>query len=160
MDRGPARAGKSTGCATLTNVRDLTAADLDDLVALQLPCFGTEAWTRSMVGEELSRPGAVLLGVSAPVEAFVFAYVAVEELHLLQIATAPHARRKGLGAALLTELVRRTQHSVSTGWLEVRGDNGPARALYAALSWEEVSVRRRYYADGCDAVVYRYTLRP
>jgi ribosomal-protein-alanine N-acetyltransferase len=40
-------------------------------------------------------------------------------------------------------------------FLEVSDRNLPARALYAAAGFAEVGRRRRYYADGSDALVLR-----
>jgi ribosomal-protein-alanine N-acetyltransferase len=43
-------------------------------------------------------------------------------------------------------------------FLEVSEANGAARALYAAAGFEEAGRRRRYYADGSDALVLRRAL--
>jgi ribosomal-protein-alanine N-acetyltransferase len=43
-------------------------------------------------------------------------------------------------------------------FLEVSERNAAARALYAAAGFAEVGRRRRYYADGADALVLRRDL--
>jgi ribosomal-protein-alanine N-acetyltransferase len=45
-------------------------------------------------------------------------------------------------------------------FLEVAEANAAARALYAAAGFAEVGRRRRYYADGGDALVLRRGLSP
>ena len=40
----------------------------------------------------------------------------------------------------------------------MRASNGAARALYAGCGFEEVGERRRYYADGEDAVIMTLAL--
>jgi ribosomal-protein-alanine N-acetyltransferase len=43
--------------------------------------------------------------------------------------------------------------------LEVRADNGPARALYERAGYQVLSTRRRYYQPGdVDAIVMRKLL--
>jgi ribosomal-protein-alanine N-acetyltransferase len=45
-------------------------------------------------------------------------------------------------------------------FLEVSDRNAAARALYAASGFAEVGRRRRYYADGANALVLSRALRP
>ena len=44
--------------------------------------------------------------------------------------------------------------------LEVRHDNEPAVALYAAEGFLEITRRRGYYAAGLDAIVMRREISP
>ena len=61
---------------------------------------------------------------------------------------------EGLGARLL---VAGLEHARAAGCgrmiLEVRADNLGAQALYRRHRFVEVHVRRRYYADGTDALI-------
>ncbi len=73
------------------------------------------------------------------------------------LAVAPGQQGAGLGGrllqALLAEALRRRCSEVL---LEVRADNGPARALYARHGFEQISVRRGYYSpDAADGLVLR-----
>ena len=45
-----------------------------------------------------------------------------------------------------------------TAFLEVATSNVAARGLYGRAGFEAVGLRRRYYADGTDALVLRRTL--
>jgi ribosomal-protein-alanine N-acetyltransferase len=45
-------------------------------------------------------------------------------------------------------------------FLEVAESNAAARALYAKARAQEVGRRRRYYADGADALVLRLVVGP
>lgn len=78
------------------------------------------------------------------------------EAELLRVAVDPGRRRAGLGRRLLqaSEPFLRDQ-GVGTLLLEVRVANASARALYAALGWEQVGLRKGYYRDGEDAALYR-----
>ena len=73
------------------------------------------------------------------------------------IATAPAARRTGLGRALLRALLERAAAlGAPSVLLEVRTDNAGAQALYRSAGFREVGVRRGYYQpSGADALVMR-----
>ena len=80
--------------------------------------------------------------------------VAVDDADVHVVVVHPEHRRRGIGRALTAALCRAF---VAVGarrvLLEVRSGNAPARALYAALGFEEVARRSSYYGDGNDALV-------
>ena len=86
---------------------------------------------------------------------------AVQDVAELQrIATVPGARRTGVAAALLAVVA---EHAAAGGaerlLLEVRDDNGAARAFYAGAGFAEIAQRAGYYRDGTDAVVLERFVR-
>jgi ribosomal-protein-alanine acetyltransferase len=139
-------------------VREATAADLDGLTALEADCFGGDAWTRSMLEEELRRPGGILRVCGDPVLAYVAGWAVADELHLLRIAARPNMRRRGLASALHDDLLRQAGGRAQTAWLEVRADNAGALAFYARHGWGPAGRRPRYYSDATDAIVMRRSL--
>ncbi len=83
--------------------------------------------------------------------------VAARECHILNLCVRPDLQRQGLGGRILRRLIAlgRT-HNADTAFLEVRGSNLSAVALYAAEGFCEVGMRRGYYpaAEGReDAVI-------
>lgn len=85
--------------------------------------------------------------------------VVADEAELIEIAVAPRARRRGHGRRLIAHLVDDARgRGVGAIHLEVRAGNRAARALYTACGFIDVGRRRRYYADGEDAVVCSLTL--
>lgn len=86
---------------------------------------------------------------------FLMAWRVVDQLHILNIASAPAARRLGVGTALLLEACRQ---AVAGGLvevtLEVRASNHGARAFYRRHGFAETGLRPGYYSDnGEDAVI-------
>ena len=73
---------------------------------------------------------------------------------------AAHAQRRGVGGLLLDALLAAAREGgASAVLLEVRADNEPAKALYAARGFERIGVRRRYYQpEDVDALVLRLRL--
>lgn len=84
---------------------------------------------------------------------------AAQQAELIRITVAPAQRRAGQGRALLrhcqAELARM---DINTLFLEVRIGNAGARALYEGEGWVQTGLRRGYYRDGEDAVLYRRDL--
>ena len=79
----------------------------------------------------------------------------LDEAHVVIIGIRPHDRRKGLGELLLiSALEAAMKHGSRVVTLEVRSSNEAARALYRKYGFQEVGVRKRYYADNNeDAVI-------
>lgn len=88
---------------------------------------------------------------------FAICQTVLDEATLFNLAVDPLCQGQGFGRALLQALVERLEErGIVTLWLEVRESNTPARALYEAEGFNEVSRRKNYYptADGReDAVI-------
>ena len=112
---------------------------------------------------ELRRSYALLLvaRLGAQPVGFLLAWRAADELHLTDLGVTAHARRRGIGRGLVSELRREGEQSgARVVLLEVRESNAPAIALYRALGFEEQYRRTRYYSDTDeDAVVMQRQLR-
>lgn len=73
---------------------------------------------------------------------------AAAEIHLMNIAVAPEARRKGCGDALLRAVLHMgVQLDADRVVLEVRVSNAVAIRLYEKYGFKIVVVRPRYYSD-------------
>ncbi len=76
------------------------------------------------------------------------------EIHT--IGTDPACQRRGIGGALLDELLRVADARGGPVFLEVRTDNDAAIALYRREGFEIVGTRKKYYQpSGADAFTMR-----
>ena len=93
---------------------------------------------------------------------FACAYVVSDELMINDLAVDAHARRRGVGSALLRRLIDGAHvRGCRRATLEVRPGNEPARALYGTFGFGVVGHRRCYYADtGEDALLLTCDLNP
>jgi ribosomal-protein-alanine N-acetyltransferase len=135
--------------------REATEEDLDSLAHLETLCF-PDPWPRDAFEAELQRATTRIFVAGDPeVRAYAFFQVVLDEAELLRLATAPKARRQGLGAALLEHGIRHlSRGGVRRLFLEVREDNRAARALYEGLGFHLEGRRDGYYRDGEDALLY------
>lgn len=76
---------------------------------------------------------------------------------LLSIATRTSEQRKGIGSQLLKAGLDKLTESGDQCFLEVRNGNAKARAFYEKLGFKLYSVRKKYYSDGEDAALYKFS---
>jgi [ribosomal protein S18]-alanine N-acetyltransferase len=126
----------------------LSAADVDAITALEERAH-PGAWSRADVAAEHGRADAVVLGArdeDGALRGWCCVRRIVDEAWLLEIAVDPARRRRGVARALVDAAVDvAAAWGVAELWLEVRGTNEAARALYAARGFVERGARKGYY---------------
>jgi ribosomal-protein-alanine N-acetyltransferase len=144
----------------------LTLADLDAAIEIDLESFvpgelGAGAEDARVVRErslreELARTWARVRAVrdeSGTLLGYALFWHVVDEVHLLNVAVAVSARRKGLGRALMNDLLAYARaNAVVRILLEVRASNTAAITMYDSMGFTRFNVRPRYYSDGEDAI--------
>ncbi len=113
-----------------------------------------ESWGPDAFALQLALPG--VFGLLADQGGAVLARGAADEAEVLTIAVLPSERQRGLGRLLLTAAMETAARSgAETMFLEVSTVNIAARGLYDSAGFTPAGLRRRYYADGSDALVLR-----
>jgi ribosomal-protein-alanine N-acetyltransferase len=137
--------------------------DPEAILAIDRACF---AQGTVNVAAELDRPWSRVWvardATSVEPRAFLLAWLVVDALHLLSVATLPGHRRRGMARALLEHAIDFARRErVRTILLEVRRSNAAAIRLYRAFGFSAAALRPRYYADNLeDAVEMSLTLDP
>jgi len=105
------------------------------------------------------RPGGVP-DQESKLLAFLVAHKIDTEWELENVVVAESARRRGIATLLLRELIIQVRAARGSSiFLEVRDSNQSARALYRKMGFEEVGLRKNYYASPReDAIVCRLRL--
>ena len=119
------------------------------IAALEKQCF-SDPWSENSVASELENP--LSLWLIAEEDGAVCGYVGsqtvLDETDMMNIAVRPDCRRKGIAAALIAELVSRLKARGSRILrLEVRESNFSAIALYEALGFTQLGLRKNYYRN-------------
>jgi ribosomal-protein-alanine N-acetyltransferase len=144
----------------------MVAADIDAVMEIERELFGNESWSPTMFESELVQTDTRLYLVDET-DGIVTAYAglcayAPHEAYVQTMAVAPAQQRKGVGSALLKELIDEAQRRGCDHLdLEVRADNNVAQRLYQRHGFTKIAVRRKYYQpSGTDALVMRKELSP
>jgi [ribosomal protein S18]-alanine N-acetyltransferase len=132
-------------------VEPLTAdgADIEACTAIERASFPTATIDlEAELARGYARVWVARQAPSQPPQGFLLAWLIADELEVLTVATAPDARRRGVGAALVrAALAAASAARCRAVLLEVRRGNTPAIALYRAHGFSAVGLRRRYYQD-------------
>ena len=137
-------------------VRLLEGADADAITALEEECF-TDAWSPALMSQMFASEWDRIYVLED--EGKVIGYADVRNMYgdcdLMSICVTREARGRG-GASLLMEhiLEQARADDARQILLEVRRSNEAAIGLYRKFGFEELGVRRNYYANPVeDAVV-------
>jgi ribosomal protein S18 acetylase RimI-like enzyme len=140
-------------------------SDLDPLVTLDARSFSQadryrrREWA-GILSESLANGPARIVVARADsrvIGAVVVVVPAVETRHInvISIAVEPRYRRTGVARRLVYAALAPHAAQIHTISLEVRLENGAARALYEQLGFRVSRTMRHYYADGAAALEYR-----
>ena len=145
----------------------IDALDLDRAARLHRAAFapmGERPWTRQDMAELLATPagGGLILRIDNEDAGVVLWRTIADEAELLTLAVDARHRRRGVGAALLTQVIERSRRQGARQlFLEVGVDNPGARSLYAQAGFVEVGRRAGYYqrpTGFADALILRLAL--
>ena len=145
--------------------KPLDARHVAEVAALEAAVMGTDAWNEALVADELGRADRVWwaayaadpkmpLSAEAPLVGYAGGWVVDGDLQILKVGVDPAWRRHGIARVLLARVADDARNlGARTSSLEVRTGNAGAQALYAALGYEALGRRPRYYSDGEDALI-------
>lgn len=129
-------------------MRAMTGADLDAVLNIE-QSVQRYPWTRGQFADSLNaghwchvdEEGGELRG-------YAIMMPAVDEAELLTVGVALTQQRKGLGRAMLGEMLELARgKNMRRVFLEVRPSNTAAVALYRSAGFNDVGLRRGYYRD-------------
>jgi [ribosomal protein S18]-alanine N-acetyltransferase len=143
------------------HIRPMRPEDLEAVMEIQRVSF-KNPWSMDLFRREMSHDwSTILLAEQMPDSGspralgFLIFWLVHDEIHILNVATAPQARLQGIARTLLeTALARGRQHRCALATLEVRRSNEAALGLYKAFGFRPVGIRPNYYVEESeDAVV-------
>lgn len=137
----------------------MVAADLPQVMELERLAFPVQPWTPGLFLHELKLDFSRLeLARTADAASQLVGYacwwLVGDEVHILNVAVHPDVRRSGAGRALVQRILDdAAAHDVRSVSLEVRHDNAAGAALYRAMGFVPIGLRKNYYGKGEDAVI-------
>ena len=126
-------------------------SDLDQVLAIEQASF-TMPWSRNLfLSEFRNAPVSLMLVARSSNEppaiiGYIVCWIVADEMHILDLATEPSRRRKGIARQLvLAALMYGFERNVRRAFLEVRTSNEAALNLYEGLGFVRSIVRKGYY---------------
>lgn len=146
-------------------VRQMTVDDLPVVLDIEKVAF-KHPWSPDLLKRELQHDWSTILLVEEPkpppnpdgelrILGFAIFWIVHDELHVLNVATDPVHRRRGVARFVMeAALAKAKERKCALATLEVRRGNEGALALYKDLGFRPVGIRPNYYVDeGEDAIV-------
>jgi [ribosomal protein S18]-alanine N-acetyltransferase len=124
----------------------MSLAQLDAVIAIEQAAYAFP-WTRGNFIDALAAgyDAQVLRQSNRPIGYFVV-MAGVDEMHLLNLTVAPAVQGQGHALVMLGEIVALCRRRAARQlWLEVRGSNERARAIYLRFGFADIGLRKGYY---------------
>ncbi len=143
---------------------DIKPALIEDLITLnnlEQAVFSANAWHKEDIAAMLSLPtvfGFIAYSGKVPV-GYVLGQWVEDVGEILTIGVLKTHRRKGFAEQLIKHLFSKMKSDgVYNVTLEVKADNNAAKGIYTKLGGVKVGVRRKYYNNKEDALIYQFNL--
>lgn len=126
--------------------RPMTEQDLPAVMRIE-PTIYSHPWTLGNFRDSLNAGhSAWVMELAGELVGYALIMMVLDEAHLLNISVAKPFQGQGLGRALLAQMVEISRrYQAANMFLEVRVSNTAAIALYEAMGFCEMGIRRNYY---------------
>ncbi len=133
-----------------------TDNDASEIAEIEKECF-TDAWSENAVLMQIERKQVTVYKENGNLLGYCIFMTAADEGEILRIAVKPDARKKGIGKKLLDRAVKTmASRGASEIFLEVRASNTDAISLYEKYGFTKTGVRKNYYENKEDAILYNF----
>ncbi len=139
----------------------LSHAQVSGAARLEQRCMSTDAWSEAQMRVELQHENRIwwVAVAGEDVVGYAGGMVVDHALDILKIAVEPAWRRHALATDLMKRMCDDAYNLAATlTRLEVRISNISAQRFYEKLGFQNVGVRKKYYSDGEDALLYERSL--
>lgn len=142
-------------------IKQMERGDIPSAVALERECF-SQPWSTESFESAFEAGNTYFFAAFSDDTLAGYAGMQVfpPDAAVTNIAVGFAFRRRGIGRALLTEMISfcRRVH-VTSLTLEVRASNDPAVFLYEGMNFERLGLRRNFYSAPVeDAVIMRLNI--
>ncbi len=114
-------------------------------------------WSKSQWEQELESESSICIAITKKLKIIALACgsIVIDKLDITFVAVHPIFKRQGIGKEVVEYLLQKAkERGVSNAILEVSSNNIAAINLYKSLAFRQISIRRNYYRDGSDALVF------
>ena len=138
-------------------IRKMDIADIPAVLEIQRQ-LAFQDWNERQYTQEIKAPYsyAVVFESNGSIVGYAVFHLMGADSELLSIAVSQSAQRNGIGSKLLQAGLSQLDLDKSDCcFLEVRENNIKARTFYEKHGFTLFGIRKKYYADGENAALYR-----
>ena len=138
-------------------IRKMNSADIPAVLRIQGE-LAFQDWNERQYEQEIKAPYtyAVVYENETGIVGYAVFHLLGADSELLSIAVSESAQRSGIGSQLLQAgLIQLDLDKDDCCFLEVRENNIKARRFYENHGFNLFGIRKKYYADGENAALYR-----
>jgi ribosomal-protein-alanine N-acetyltransferase len=139
------------------SIRKMNSADIPAVLRIQGE-LAFQDWNERQYELEIKAPYtyAVVYETETGIVGYAVFHLLGADSELLSIAVSESAQRGGIGSQLLRSgLSQLDLDKTDCCFLEVRENNIKARRFYESHGFNLFGIRKKYYADGENAALYR-----
>ena len=135
---------------------------LEEISTIENSVFN-KPWTRTQIKNDiLSNTNSEnwVYIMDELVTGYIFGWIVYDEFHLNNIAVHPKYLRRSIGRQLLMHIISRVSiREIKVILLEVSTNNKPANKFYKSLGFIKVGMRKKYYTNGENALLYNLNIK-
>lgn len=137
-------------------LRRLSQDDIEQIINLQRENF-SDGWNENMLVSAFNENNFFALGYfeNDLLVSFVSYSITPDTADVEGVCTSLQYRNKGLARGVLKEVEKTLiEKGIRKLFLEVRESNINAISLYKSLGFNQISVRKKYYSNGENALIF------
>jgi len=137
-------------------IRHAHVDDIDRIFSIEKDSFEFP-WSITQLYEGLDNKLSInwVIEREDKIIAYLFGQLILEEYHLHNIAVDKKFRKQGIAIKLMDKMLEFTkENKVKAVFLEVSSSNLPACKLYEKKGFVAQGIRKNYYPNGDDAILY------
>ena len=136
-------------------VKKLSVSAVDLIVDLYKSHF-SDGWNKEMLVSSFSGGRFLCLGAfdDETLVGVITLTLGLDDADIEMVFTSPSFRNRGVADLLIENAINELKNQgLNKVLLEVRESNLPAKSLYFKHGFKQISIRKKYYSDGENAVI-------
>ena len=138
----------------MINIKEINAKNSKSCYELDLKSI--KHWNQNQWQNELEKDYVTAIGIylNNSILGVCVLHKIYEEAEIRYLSVHPAYKRRGLGKKLIYEIFKECKNeNIKKIFLEVSLKNKQALCFYDYLGFKTISVRKKYYKDGSDALM-------
>lgn len=129
-------------------IRELKQSEIPCIAEIERRCFSSP-WSEESIKDSFANSSNhfYVAECDGVIAGYIGLSVIIDEGYILNVATLPDYRRRGIAKALINNIINIYNEKLAFLTLEVRPSNMAAVKLYKSFGFEKAGERRDYYRN-------------